>query len=250
MTSPARPVPENRRPRPFTMIRSATVTPLITRITFHADDIGFLLPFQPTHWVKLFFAAPDGQSRIGRAYTIRALRPDTGEVDIDFMLHGHGPAATWCRNAVAGDLVTLAGPRGDFQFQPDATSLFLVGDETALPAIQTIIEAAPAGLRIRLLMDVENAEEEQPLHGAATIADTWLHRNGHPGNDRLAFAFENELASLADLATVQFWMAGESGLIAGMRRSLLARLPSDALPLQASGYWKLGQSDHRDTEDS
>lgn len=45
-----------------------------------------------------------------RAYTLRDARPDAGEVDIDFVIHGdeggeHGPAAQFALDAQPGDRV-------------------------------------------------------------------------------------------------------------------------------------------------
>src|SRR3712207_2563664 len=72
---------------------------------------------------------PEGAHGVSlRSYTARRQEPDRGGVEIDFVLHGDGPAATWAGAAGPGTTVAVAGggPLGD---RP-AGWLLLAGDET------------------------------------------------------------------------------------------------------------------------
>ncbi|HXQ47654.1 MAG TPA: siderophore-interacting protein, partial [Caulobacteraceae bacterium] len=77
-----------------------------------------------------------------RHYTIRALRD--GVLDIDFVLHGHGPAAAWGRDALPGAEIEAVGPRGRTRLAAQADWHLFVGDETCVPAIFAMLEVLPA----------------------------------------------------------------------------------------------------------
>ena len=110
-----------------------------------------------------------------RSYTLRALRRDPDEIDIDFALHGiepgarvqAGPASRWAARAAAGDRVLLLGPavadNRAIRFRPpEDTDLVVVwGDETAVPAASAIVEALPAGTRARVWLEVPHAGDIQ-----------------------------------------------------------------------------------------
>jgi NADPH-dependent ferric siderophore reductase len=105
-------------------------------------------------WYPEYCAMPEEQRPHIRTYTVRAARPDRGEVDVDVVLHGiedghAGPAARWAASAVPGDRIVLLGPdrpgRGRMwgvEWAPPAAarSLLLAGDETAVPAVCAILE--------------------------------------------------------------------------------------------------------------
>ena len=53
---------------------------------------------------------PDGAHGVAlRSYTARRQDPDAGEVEIDFVLHGDGPAAAWAAAAAPGTPLGVAG---------------------------------------------------------------------------------------------------------------------------------------------
>src|SRR4029079_16394858 len=100
---------------------------------------------------------PEGAHGVSlRSYTARRQDPAAGEVEIDFVLHGDGPAASWAGAARPGAVLGGAGPAasgagaarlgsvlGVAGASPlgerPAGHLLLAGDETALPAITRIL---------------------------------------------------------------------------------------------------------------
>jgi NADPH-dependent ferric siderophore reductase len=112
-------------------------------------------------WYPEYCAMPEEQRPHIRTYTVRAARPERGEVDVDVVLHGiedghAGPAARWAASAVPGDRIVLLGPdrhgRGRMwgvEWAPPATArtLLLAGDETAVPAVCAILEGLGDGDR-------------------------------------------------------------------------------------------------------
>ena len=50
------------------------------------------------------------------------------------------------------------------------------GDEAALPAIGTLLEALPSSMRSHVFVEVQDADEELQLESAAKLQLSWLHR--------------------------------------------------------------------------
>ena len=50
----------------------------------------------------------------------------------------------------------------------------VIGDESALPAVATVLAALPPGVPVIAFLEVADSPEEQPLPGAATVH--WVHR--------------------------------------------------------------------------
>lgn len=243
------------------------LTPRMVRVTLAGPDLAGFREAGPADHVKVFFpdrrdALPslprvgprgmerDGVARTFRDYTVRAYRPDAGELDIDFVVHGTGPAATWAAGARAGDAVGVLGPRGSVLMPLHLDWYVLAGDETALPALGRWLEQLPASARARVWVEVADAAEEQPLPSAARVELTWLHRDAAPagGGSLLADAVTGYPLPPGDGFV---WVAGEAGALKPIRRHLRAHptLPRDAWVVD--GYWKRGESnfDHHTPQD-
>src|SRR5688500_19058975 len=122
---------------------------------------------------------PQGSHGVSlRSYTARRQDPVTGEVDVDFVLHGDGPAAAWAAAARPGALLAIAGS-GPLGFAP-APVLLLAADETALPAVSRILGEVPPDTRGTALLEVAGVDEEQDLAAPPGVELRWLHRGGTP----------------------------------------------------------------------
>ena len=214
-----------------------------------------------------------------RTYTVRAVRPDVREVDIDFAVHGdEGPASRWAMTAAPGDPLAVLGPdagypgdHGGVEFRPPASAgcLLLAGDETAAPAIAAILERLPADARGEALLEVPYQTDALPLAAPAGVTVTWLGRNGGAPGCRLvpavaaaagrllpAGAPETELPDVDVDADVLWevpeagtagplyaWLAGEAGVIRTLRRHLVADRGMDRHAVAFMGYWRIGRAD-------
>jgi NADPH-dependent ferric siderophore reductase len=175
-----------------------------------------------------------------RSYTARRQDPGTGQVEIDFVLHGDGPAAAWAAAAAPGAPVGVAGggPLGD---RP-AGHLFLAGDETALPAISRILATTPVTARGVALLEVADPAEEQPLPGPAGVEVRWLHRRGTaPGESTLLV---DAVAALdrPEGDDVFAWVAAESAAVRAIRADLRGRWGLGRAQHHAIGYWRRGRA--------
>jgi NADPH-dependent ferric siderophore reductase len=186
---------------------------------------------------------PDRRSPT-RVYTPRSFRPEQLELDLDVVLHGVGPLSTWAAAARPGDPVVIAGPGGVYTPDPDADWYLLAGDETAIPAIGTVLETIAPNVEIAVLLEVADAIDEQPLPAHPGARVRWLHRGeGRPGST-LSEAIRS--VDVPRTGAARVWIAGEAAAIRVMRRDLLSRAAIEPSSLHTRGYWKLGESNHPD----
>ena len=242
-----RPIPPERRLRVAAVRRTLDVSPHMRRITLASTALMEFPVRRPAQWVKVFVPTPDGERPNGRAYTIRRFREDLCELDVDFVLHGDGPCSTWAATARPGDVVQIAGPRAGFRLDPDVSHLLIGGDETALPAIGSILEALPAGLSVRAFVEIPEDADAQTIRSRADVALTWLPRNGvDPGAATALCDAMLQTALPGEASAV--WFAAEAATVRTVRRHFLQDRAIPRTRLTMSGYWKKGETDFRDSE--
>jgi NADPH-dependent ferric siderophore reductase len=173
-----------------------------------------------------------------RDYTPRRYDQDTLELDIDFVLHGDGPAATWAEHAKPGQFLHIAGPRGSMIVPDIFDSYLLIGDETALPAIARRLEGLAANRRALVIVEVENGAEQQRLESAAQINVIWVLREGGK-NNLLTTVKQLQVPS----GNLYAWVATETKVSRQIRRMLLDEHGLNEQFVKAVGYWRLDQSD-------
>jgi NADPH-dependent ferric siderophore reductase len=175
-----------------------------------------------------------------RSYTARRQDVAAGEVEIDFVLHGDGPAAAWAAAAGPGALLGVAGG-GSLGERPAAT-LLLAGDETALPAITRILAAAAPDTRGVALVEVAGAAEEQPVPAPEGVAVRWLHRDGTPPGEGTLLA--DAVAALEPFEGTELfaWVGAESAAVRTIRADLRGRWGLGRAQHHAIGYWRRGRA--------
>lgn len=231
------------------------ITPRMVRVTLAGPELeGFQSGAADDH-IKVFFPLqPDGRPVMppvadgaerspSRDYTPRSYDPERGELTVDFVVHGSGPASTWADNAKPGDLLGVAGPRGSRIASDDESWYLFAGDETALPSIGRRLEELPAGARAVAVIEVATADEEQALQSAADVSLTWLHRNGaEAGTTSLLLnAIQQTEFPQGDGS---FWLAGEAKTLRDVRRHLINERGIAREQLRFNGHWKRGTANH------
>ncbi|MGK6311475.1 siderophore-interacting protein [Neorhizobium sp. DT-125] len=157
------------------LARRQMLSPNMARLTFAGPQIKHMATLAPDQRIKIFFPAVDGRppeiphrpdwyeiykslpprDRVPmRSYTIRHLRTDDCEVDVDFVLHGdEGPASRWAASADPGDPVQMSAPNRDhaagnqgYEWKPPrgVRNVLLIADLTAMPAAVGILEELAA----------------------------------------------------------------------------------------------------------
>ena len=227
------------------------VTPRMVRLSLRGPGLVGLTDQGPDQRVKVGF--PEGRRfggdpgevsrarRRRRTYTLLHLDPATGSADIDFVLHGHGLAAEWAREAQIGDEVALTAPIGRAHLhENDGSAHLLICDETGLPALRAILAALPPGRAARAFIEIHDEAERQPLPSPADVDITWLTRGGQRPDAPLSALTEADLT--VDPAT-QVWIAGESDTVRLLRTLLLTQVGVERSHMTAVAYWQRGTAE-------
>lgn len=233
--------------RRLQVLRVEDITPRMRRITLGGPELAGFVSLGSDDHIKLLFAqnaaeqaaleSPtftikgDGPQPAMRDYTPRRFDLSIGELDIDFVLHGDGPASTWAEQAQVGQHLYIGGPRGSMIVPDMFDSYLLIGDETALPAIGRRLEELPAGRKVLAVIEIADAAERQVLQSAADVEIVWVLR----GQDDLLDVVRN--LTLPG-GTLYSFVATESKLSRQVRRVLLDTHKVDEQYLKAAGYWR------------
>lgn len=244
------PAGKPRKPRyPATVARVRRLTPRMVRVTFTSPELAAFGWNGPAAHIKVIFgtvsADPDAPRPTMRTYTPRRFDASAAELDVDFVLHGEGPASTWAAQAAAGQSLTIAGPGRYYVIDPAATSFVLLGDDSAIPAISTILEQLPATARATVFLEVVDGAEEHGMADSPNVTIQWLHRGEDPTKaGTLLEAALRDFALPADGCRV--YVACEAGAMRRIRRYLLTERGMQRDHVVTRGYWKLGATDHPD----
>lgn len=251
------------------------------RLTLRGEDLGDCSPTLLDQRVKLVLGEPrqlDGlvgddwyaawsaaeDKPVLRTYTLSAVRPEAGEVDVDVVLHGRpgdgaGPASTFAQDAEPGTrLMLVAADRrreghdvGGVAYHPgEATRVVLVADATALPAVANILAVRRDGVRYEALIEVPHESDVREL-----AADRVTWRVGSRGESVLdvppfagasAASGEPEDDLLWDEAEgasggTYLWAAGEAGMVRAVRAAA-KQAGFDRSSASFMGYWRAGRA--------
>jgi NADPH-dependent ferric siderophore reductase len=225
------------------------------KLVLSRDDAGLdRLRERGPDWYPEYCAMPEEQRPVIRTYTVRAVRPERAELDVDVVLHGvedghAGPAASWAAAAVPGDRITL----------------LLAGDETAVPAVCAILESLDDAPRsVTALLEVPEAGDAVDVALPAEATLRWLPRDGAARGSLLVPAVHEALCGLGLASTpaappeevgdellwevpdpdaasgCYAWLAGEAGVVRTLRRHLVGDLGVPRGSVAFMGYWRQG----------
>ncbi len=232
-------------------------------------------------WYPLWRALPNDQRNPMRTYTVRAVRPGERELDIDVVRHGAtGPAGAWIERARAGDELIINAPNaayegetGGIDFDPPVgmTQVLLAGDETAVPAIASILESLPADITGHVVVEVPHVEDIGVLPSPPGV-DRRVVVRGAVRGEALDAAVRDVAPGLVQAAaspslleevdidagllwevprdddgmrdaTSYAWLAGEAAVIKNLRRYLVSELGWDRKAVAFMGYWREGRAE-------
>jgi NADPH-dependent ferric siderophore reductase len=227
------------------------------RITFGGEDLATFAWSGPAAHIKIIFPEPgsgldtvpipdpDGpRSTMTRTYTPRRFDDVAKTLDVDFALHGPGPAATWAEQAKAGQQLVLLGPARGYEVDAGAPWYVILGDDAAIPAVETILEALPGTTRTTVLLEVVGADEARPLAGPAQTDVRWLVRGA---GDAPGSALRAGLADVRWPDTAgSVYVGCESNAMRALRATILETSGLERSRVIARGYWRTGAVNHPD----
>ncbi|MEC7764928.1 MAG: siderophore-interacting protein [Pseudomonadota bacterium] len=227
------------------------ITPNMIRVTCAADWIKTMeAGIEGAHF-KLFMPKPgqpvedfqrqleEGPRPDVRTYTIRFIRVETGEMDIDFVDHGDaGPASAWARRCAPGDVVGFGGP-GPVKIKEFRADTYVVAaDMSAIPVAAATLEAMPRDAKGTAFFEITSQDDRQEIDAPEGIELNWLI---HPDPSApLTQSIDRIGAMPAFQGTVQTCIAGESGMVKALREEIVNRRGVPKSDAYISGYWKIG----------
>jgi NADPH-dependent ferric siderophore reductase len=237
------------------------VSPRLISVLVTGDELDGFADAAPTSHLKVFLpgegadaptlpaTGPDGRPvpvdgplPVVRTYTPRRYDPATKTLEIQFLLHGTGPASEWAQRAKPGDKLAVAGPGGRFSLEPVADHWWLAADESAIPAVGTLLEALPETTAVDVHIEVDGPDDEVEFTAPAKTTISWHHRR--PG------AFGSELVAAAHAASIpegsRVWVACEAAAMRDIRRYFLTSRLLPPASLVTRGYWRAGEQNHPD----
>lgn len=240
--------------RLLTVKKRRELGPDMVRITLTGSDLeGFYTPGFDDH-VKLIFPDPGhkelrlpqmgergmvfpaGQEKPPiRDYTPREFREQEQEMDIDFVVHGEGPACQWAMQAKEGDRLGVAGPRGSFLVSKDLDWQILIGDETAVPAMARRVHELPASVQVQVYVLVRNLLTIGTMEAPDHVTVNWIPSAA--GLDGVLDA----LRAAPELSGKGYvWIAAEYAVAKSLREYWVQERGLDKGAIRASSYWRLG----------
>ncbi len=238
-------------PRTLHVLRKVNLTANMVRFTLGGEQLKDFPGDQESGYIKLLLPEDcvneSGESVESkrprmRTYTIRAHRPETLELDIDFVLHGdNGPASAWAMNAVEGDEVSIVGPGAKKMVDFSADWFFLAGDMTALPAISVNLEQLPKNARGYAVIEILHEDDRQTINAPEGMELHWVI---NPVPDRPNSILQDAVKALPWLeGTPYIWVASEFDAMRSLRRYFKQEKGVQRQEIYASSYWKMGTSD-------
>ena len=180
-----------------------------------------------------------------RTYTVRRIDHEAGEVWIDFVVHGdEGLAGPWADTAKVGDHVVLRGIGGGYAPDPEADWHLLGGDESAIPAIASALEAMPADARGSAFIEVAGEADVLELVAPEGIEVTWLFR-GEAAAGTSTILVDAVRAAEWLPGRVQVFVHGERSAMKSLRPYFTDERGIDRSQLSLSPYWAFGRREDR-----
>jgi NADPH-dependent ferric siderophore reductase len=214
----------------LTVLGAETVNAHYHRL--HVDAGGLLdaVDVHPTMWIRLWF--DDGGRAHQRAYTLVDPDARTGRFSLEFAVHD-GCAARWATAATVGDTIEATVQGSAFALpDPAPDRLFLVGDAASLPAVNSLLDAAPDTAAEVWLEYAHDGERDLPLRGRAGHHVTWV-----PRRDGGRHLVDTVCAALPADADAFYWVACEAGSSRAVTRHLRRELRIDKGRISSLGYW-------------
>ena len=243
------------------MVATSSRTPRLRRVTVQGQELVGLEPGGPAASIRMLlphhgelvlpewngneFLHADGSRPHLRTLTPLRVDAEHGEVDVDIVLHGEGPMASWAASAAVGDPVAISGTGRGYTVDGSATHL-LAGDEAALPAITTILDALPRTASGRVFLEIAHPAGELALRPPDGVTVSWhVLPDGAPPGDALV----DVVVSTAIPPDARVWVAGEAASVQRIRRHLFDTVGLARSQCSVRGYWKRGRAGGADASE-
>lgn len=177
--------------------------------------------------VAVRFYLPDGT----RVYTVRSYDQEHEIAGIDVVQHGEPSLMMqWSDTVRIGNTFTLTGPRPHVGL-PDTERVALFADDTAIPALYTLLEQWPVGKSARVWVRTHDKAAFDELPSVAGVELNYM------GASESALA--TAVFSIDDGDGRGVWAAGERDEMKAIRRYFRNEVGLDKSVVCVAGYWKI-----------
>lgn len=234
------------------------LTATMSRVTLRGAELAELEVAEPAASVRLLVPDTSGALELpqwngneflradGSRARIRTLTPvvlrrgeAAAELDLDVVLHDDSPLGDWVRSASPGEPTAVSGVGSGYPVDPDATDYLLLGDESAAPAVATLLEALPAHVSVQVHLERREVAEQVPLpeHPGATV-----HWSVQPAGAAPGATLVDAAAAAPLEAGTRIWAAGEAAAVQRVRKLLFDERAVPRSHAVVRGYWKAGRA--------
>ena len=176
---------------PVAVVRRDEVSPRLLRLTFDGPGLTDLVVDEPAASIRLLvptagtdelvvpewngneFLLPDGSRPALRTFTPLRVDNDAGRVEIEVVRHPGGAVSEWAESVEPGDPAAISGPGSGFTIPTGTTQLIVFADETALPAVSQLLDAAVGETRLVIHVEVVTSDAEIDLAVRLDDELTW-----------------------------------------------------------------------------
>jgi NADPH-dependent ferric siderophore reductase len=221
------------------------------KLVFVAGDIDVTQLPQPLTQDS-FSVLPPAKRPSVRTITVRTVDAAACQISLDIVVHGeHGVAGTWAASAQRGQAIYLMGPGGAYTPDPAADWHLMAGDESALPAIATALEALPANAIGKAFIEVAGPADAIPLNAPEGVQVNWVYRGGRA--DLVTEDRAGDFAPLIEAVKTTLWLPGQvhvfihgeaQAVMHNLRPYIRKERGIDAKWASSiSGYWRRGRTE-------
>jgi NADPH-dependent ferric siderophore reductase len=221
------------------------------KLVFVPDDVDVARLPQPLTLDSFAELAPEKKPSV-RTITVRKVDAAARQIALDIVTHGeHGVAGVWVATAQPGQVIYLMGPGGAYTPDPAADWHLLAGDESALPAIATALEALPANAIGKAFIEVAGPDDIISLTAPEGVQVSWIYRGGRA--DMVSDDRAGNFAPLIEAVTTTLWLPGQVHVfIHGEAQVVMHNLRpylrnergvEKKWASSISGYWRRGRTE-------
>ncbi|MEM1104762.1 MAG: siderophore-interacting protein [Pseudomonadota bacterium] len=174
-----------------------------------------------------------------RTYTIRHIRRDVSEIDVDIVAHGDlGRVGPWSRRTRPGDVIVISRCGSPKLITRGINRVLAAADLAGFPALAAGLETLSADVVVDAFVEIPTVEDRPPVELAGGARLNWIvnpHSN-EPSADLIAAI---KAAPPPDANTSVF-VAAEFATVATLRADFRGEHGVNRDRLYASSYWKAG----------
>ncbi|MEL7252770.1 MAG: MFS transporter [Pseudomonadota bacterium] len=182
---------------------------------------------------------PQGDDKLHSRYvTIRDIRPDQREVDVDIAVHHGGLISDWATLDGDDQELGVMGPMGDAALE-HTDNVILASDVTGLPAIARLIESVGGRATGHVFVAAPSQHMLEAYLPATSLTITAM--------DPATFADEiaGKLKACTNEPVSYGWFAGEFKAAQAVRNVFKGHFGLDKRRQLSVAYWKLGAPGHQ-----